>query len=103
MNVLYIDTSSNKEIKIGLQIDRKTYWLKRKISYQKAQDVLPLIDKLLTSKKINLSEITGIYLVTGPGSFTGLRIGAVVASTFGWLLDIPINGKRQIVYPEYMS
>ncbi len=37
---------------------------------------------LLQKQKIKRSEITSIYLNRGPGSFTGTRVGSVVAKTW---------------------
>lgn len=101
MNILLIDTSSNKEIKVGLKIGNNHYFLKKKINFQKAQVVLELIDKILKKYKLDLKDIHGINVVAGPGSFTGLRVGIAVANTLGWSLGIPVNGKRQIVVPSY--
>lgn len=103
MNILLIDTSSNKEIKVGLTIKRKTHWLKKAISYQKAQVVLPMIDQIITANKIRMQDIEAIEVVAGPGSFTGLRVGIAVANALCSLLDIPVNGKRQIVHPSYQD
>jgi tRNA threonylcarbamoyladenosine biosynthesis protein TsaB len=39
------------------------------------------------------SDITGIGVFKGPGSFTGLRIGLTVMNTLADSLDIPIIGE----------
>lgn len=101
MTVLYINTSSNKEIKVGLTIDGQKDTISQKIDFQKAQVVLGLIDKILKEHTLNLKDITKIKVVTGPGSFTGLRVGIAVANALGWSLNIPVNGKRQLVEPSY--
>jgi tRNA threonylcarbamoyladenosine biosynthesis protein TsaB len=44
-----------------------------------ASALLPLIDGLLARARIGLTELTGVVIGDGPGSFTGLRIGAAVA------------------------
>ena len=44
---------------------------------------------------IPLSYLTGIIFYQGPGSFTGLRIGAAVANALGASLDIPVVGVSQ--------
>ncbi len=43
-----------------------------------SNQVLFLIDKVLTSSGINLQDLDGFCLTTGPGSFTGLRVGASI-------------------------
>lgn len=50
------------------------------------------IDEVLASHKINYSNLSGLVLYKGPGSFTGLRIGATVTNTIAAELDIPISG-----------
>lgn len=101
MNTLIIDTSSNKEVKVGLEIDGKEFVLEQSIDHRKAQAVLPLVDKLLKKHKLNLKDLTGIKVNPGPGSFTGLRVGVSIANALGFLLKIPVNGKKGIVEPEY--
>lgn len=102
-NILLIDTSSNRKIKVGLRVNNKNYWLPRSIDHQKAQVVLPMIVVILKKYKISLSDIDEIKVNTGPGSFTGLRVGIAIANTLGFTLNLPVNGKRQIVVPLYKS
>ncbi len=40
-----------------------------------SERLLPLIDLLLNSEKVGLHEIEGYAVASGPGSFTGLRVG----------------------------
>jgi tRNA threonylcarbamoyl adenosine modification protein YeaZ len=44
--------------------------------------LLPLIQAMLQSHNVNPMELTTVMVVTGPGSFTGLRTGVLVAKTF---------------------
>lgn len=46
---------------------------------QHAAGLLPLIDLLLAEVRVSLPELEGVLLADGPGSFTGLRVGASVA------------------------
>jgi tRNA A37 threonylcarbamoyladenosine modification protein TsaB len=41
--------------------------------------VVELIEKLLKKNKIRKSDIKAIYLTLGPGSFTGVRVGTLIA------------------------
>ncbi|EKD65508.1 MAG: hypothetical protein ACD_50C00065G0001, partial [uncultured bacterium] len=58
MNTLIIDTSNNKEIKVGIRIEGKERLLKQKINYQKAQVALPMIDELLKQQDLGLKDLT---------------------------------------------
>lgn len=103
MIILTIDTSSNKEIKVTLVIDGKEKGITQKIGPNKAQVILPLIDKLIIKHKITLSDVHSIEVNTGPGSFTGLRVGIAVANALSFALKIPVNRSKvgQFEQPRY--
>ena len=43
-----------------------------------SNQILFLIDNVLTCSGVNLADLDGFCLTTGPGSFTGLRVGASI-------------------------
>ena len=86
---LYIDTSDGQKIIVG--IDDKRF--KTDARQEKAQKLLPFINEILKKEGKKIKEIKEIEVNTGPGSFTGLRVGVSVANALGWALDIPVNGK----------
>lgn len=49
------------------------------------------IERLLHSQKISWQAIEGVVFYKGPGSFTGLRIGAAVANALAAQLDVPVS------------
>ncbi len=51
-----------------------------------------MIDGLLRQAEVSRSELSGIALSMGPGSYTGLRIGASAAKGLCYALDIPLLG-----------
>jgi tRNA threonylcarbamoyladenosine biosynthesis protein TsaB len=59
---------------------------------QLSQQLMPEIELLLDSQKLKLTDVSGIVVYRGPGSFTGLRIGITVANTLAYSLNIPITG-----------
>jgi len=102
-NILLIDTADNKKIKVGLKIDKKSFYLNSNPTALKSQVVLVLIDKLLKKHGLQIKEVTQIEVNLGPGSFTGVRVGASVANALGFSLKIPVNGKivGDLVEPLY--
>jgi len=55
-----------------------------------SEQLLPLIDDLLHQVKIDISEVEGIAVSGGPGSFTGLRIGMATAKGLAQGLHKPL-------------
>jgi tRNA threonylcarbamoyl adenosine modification protein YeaZ len=55
-----------------------------------AERLLPAVDFLLRDAGITAVELAGIAINAGPGSFTGLRVGAVVAKTIAERQSIPL-------------
>lgn len=97
---LYLDTSSPETI---LRLDEKEY--RYEFDRDLAEKLLSFLrDKLAENDKtwLDISEIT---FMAGPGSFTGLRIGAAIVNTLAHELDIPLYNhhgeKCRIIIPEY--
>jgi tRNA threonylcarbamoyladenosine biosynthesis protein TsaB len=59
---------------------------------QHAELLAPAIRSLLESARLQPKELTAVAVGTGPGPFTGLRIGLVTAETLAFALNIPIYG-----------
>ncbi len=97
---LFIDTSDNKKIILGIGDDRKIIRIE-----QKDKSLLKNIDSFLREKGCTLDSIDQIEINPGSGSFTGLRVGFSVANLLGWYLSIPVNGQmisqKQVVLPKY--
>ncbi len=76
MKILAIDTSS-KFLSIALADGEKIISnLHRDLEQQHCAKLIPLIDELLKKSKVKLKDINFLAISKGPGSFTGLRIGA---------------------------
>ncbi len=53
--------------------------------------ILGMIESLLAEAQLHLTQLDGIVLGHGPGSFTGLRIGVSVAQGLALGADLPIT------------
>ena len=94
MNILTIDTSGNKVIRVGLKKGNIKDVLEEKIKVHKAQSTLPLIDKLLKKHELRAKDINHIEVNTGPGSFTGIRVGMAIANALSFALKIPVKPRE---------
>ena len=58
--------------------------------------VLPNIKIALDSLNLRVNDIDDIYVVNGPGSFTGIRVGVTIAKTLAWSLNKPIYAVSEL-------
>lgn len=56
----------------------------------------PLIDEALAEAKLTLSNIAGIAYTAGPGLMGALFVGAAIARSLGWALNIPTLGVHHL-------
>src|SRR5918998_4049440 len=58
----------------------------------RAVTLLEDVDALLRRGGVRDTQVEGIAVGTGPGSFTGLRMGLAVARALSFALEIPVAG-----------
>ena len=88
MNFLVLDTSGDDSSVILSKNDSFSYVSLP--SPQQSSDLLPLIQDLLKHYSLTLNDIHFIAIGTGPGSFTGTRMGVITAKTLGFAKNIPL-------------
>ena len=57
-----------------------------------AEQLLPLVRRVLAEAGAKPAELTGVAVGVGPGPFTGLRVGVAAAVTMAEALGIPVRG-----------
>lgn len=92
---LHIDTTNSQLTRVVCVKQGKKKVYQEATGIDRSQNLLPLIQKALQHEGLNLSDITAIKVNPGPGSFTGTRVRVTVANCLGWVLGIPVNGKKQ--------
>jgi tRNA threonylcarbamoyl adenosine modification protein YeaZ len=60
--------------------------------YRHGETLLPAVDELLARLAIERGRLAAIVVGTGPGAFTGLRVGIATAKGIAQALDRPIIG-----------
>ena len=91
--ILAIDTATTRVVVASGspdgQIDGITTWA---AGYRHGETLLLSIARFLGEQNLRRSRLTGIVVGTGPGAFTGLRVGIATAKGLAHGLGLPIAG-----------
>ena len=90
--VLAIDTAAPRLQLAVLRADGVVDTSVDDLAQGHAEIIFPRIAGLLERNHLVYDNLTHIAVTTGPGSFTGLRIGLSAARGLGLALDIPVIG-----------
>ena len=89
MTYLFIDTCNSFIVSI-IKNDEIIYINKDSSNTDTSSKVMPIIDDAFKSTNLDISNIDKIFVVNGPGSFTGIRVGVTIAKTISYSLNIPL-------------
>ena len=89
--LLAIDTAAPR-LQLALLLGERVDALVEDMAQGQAERIFPAIDELLARNSVAYKDLTRIAVTTGPGSFTGLRIGLSAARGLGLALSIPVIG-----------
>ena len=91
MYSLFIDTH-DKDINLVLYKDGEILDKNIKESERHHSDfIMPMLKELLDRNNITVHDLNELFVVNGPGSFTGVRLGVTIAKTLAYTLNIPIK------------
>lgn len=97
---MYLDTSTPETV---LRLDDKEY--RYVFANDLAEKLLGFLRDKLAENGVDWLDISEIIYMSGPGSFTGLRIGATVVNTLAHELKIPLydhhGDKHKQIIPDY--
>ncbi|MFP3832533.1 tRNA (adenosine(37)-N6)-threonylcarbamoyltransferase complex dimerization subunit type 1 TsaB [Chryseobacterium sp. SIMBA_028] len=103
MKILYLETSS-KNCSVAVSDDDKLLCLCEEVSenYKQSESLHTYVEWALEGAGISLKDIEAVSLGKGPGSYTGLRIGAASAKGFCYGLKVPfiaVNSLESMIEP----
>ena len=87
---LVIDTSSSYVTVSIIKDNTLVHEFKKKIDNDIASKIMSIINMELVESSIDIKDVEKIFVVNGPGSFTGVRIGVTIAKTIAWALNINV-------------
>ncbi|MEN4759743.1 tRNA (adenosine(37)-N6)-threonylcarbamoyltransferase complex dimerization subunit type 1 TsaB [Chryseobacterium sp. C39-AII1] len=103
MKILYLETSS-KNCSVAISDNEKLLCLTEEVSenYKQSESLHTFVEWALEGAGISIKDIEAVSLGKGPGSYTGLRIGASSAKGFCYGLKIPlvaVNSLESMIEP----
>ena len=90
MKILSIDSSALPVSCAVLDGGRMTAEFTISLKLTHSETLMPLVDELLKKSGTELGSIDALAVSSGPGSFTGLRIGSATVKGLGDALKIPV-------------
>ena len=66
------------------------YYMCHKLTH--AETIMPMLEHMKALLEIELDQVDAIAVTSGPGSFTGLRIGVTTAKVLAQTLNVPLIG-----------
>ena len=93
--LLLINTADSQATVLVL-IEGKKILVKREFQgqYHQSEKLLPALKAMLKSADATWLQLKAVGVVSGPGSFTALRLGVVTANTLAFSLRIPAVGLK---------
>lgn len=92
MITLFIDTSSS-DVSIAILKDNKLLTsICESIPNKHSVYTVSFLEKVIRESSFVPSDVEKIMVVTGPGSFTGIRIGVTIAKVYAYLKNLSIIG-----------
>lgn len=89
---LILETSSPRGLIAILNQDKLLASKEVPFGVRESGELVPILEDLLIQQNLKLDDFQNIILGIGPGSFTGLRIGASVTKALSYAKQIPIIG-----------
>lgn len=66
-------------------------------------ELLPAVDRLLSGANVARAELTAVFVTTGPGMYTGLRVGIATAKGLARALGLPLVGVGRLELDGYAN
>lgn len=93
---LFINTTQKESIIMFFQDENIIDFYIWESSNNQSEELLVNINKVIKSNNKSLKDLKGIVVITGPGSYTGIRVGVATANALAFSLNIKILGMNML-------
>jgi len=100
---LYIDTTDFHKLELALINKGEVSTFQKNLDFNENFKTLELIEKFLKKQKVSVKKLRQIVVCSGPGSFTGIRVGVALSQGLGLALNIPVQAIPKSKLPEDLS
>lgn len=90
MKYLFIDSATTNLVVAIINDGKIAYMYDNNDGHDTSSKMMPVLAEAFDSAGLKPQDIDKIFVVNGPGSFTGIRVGLTVAKTMAYTLNIPI-------------
>lgn len=92
MRILAVETATQRQSIAVLEDTVPLAVIERASGGSQTEWLIPAIAQLLSNVKLQLTDLDGLALSIGPGSFTGLRVGLATMLGFRQVTNLPLAG-----------
>lgn len=90
MRSLFIDTSSFFMNLAIIENNKMLFSFSKEVKNDMASSIVSEIDIAFQKVPFTIKDLDKIFVVCGPGSFTGIRVGVTAAKIIAWSINIPV-------------
>ncbi len=88
--ILLVDTAEFESVSFAAALSSKVFEKKYKLGRKESHKTLGLLAKFLKLAKVSHPKISALYVVTGEGSFNGIRTGVSMCMALSYAWGIPL-------------
>lgn len=92
--ILGMDSTVEEELCLKLVVGRRFHEQTVKIGTRSSHRIIESVEKYLASRDLTHTDLSGLVVRRGPGSFTSLRVGVAIANALCYALKVPLVGER---------
>lgn len=98
--ILFINTSDFNSLTLAIVHNATVKIQTASVAFNENYKTNAYLEKFLRHQKIKMSDLTKIIVCSGPGSFTGIRVGVSLAQALGFALKIPVIAISKSKVPD---